>query len=99
MFLVFPKRSPVRMSSIFFDVFLLSLIRTLDVASYTGSEKRIYRNAQMAKKTIYLASTDTPFTPYRGTDEGQKQAVKQLRSAWENDFVSTATSRWLTIEW
>ena len=31
------------------------------------------QHAQMAKKTIYLASTDTPFTPYRGSDEGQKQ--------------------------
>jgi imidazolonepropionase-like amidohydrolase len=47
------------------------------------------QHAQMAKKTIYLASTDTPFTPYRGTDEGQKQAAKQLRSAWEKGVPIT----------
>jgi imidazolonepropionase-like amidohydrolase len=47
------------------------------------------QHAQMAKKGIYLASTDTPFTPYRGSEEGQKQAVRQLRSAWEKGVPIT----------
>jgi imidazolonepropionase-like amidohydrolase len=43
----------------------------------------------MAKKTIYLASTDTPFTPYRGSPEGEKRAAGQLRSAWEKGVPIT----------
>jgi imidazolonepropionase-like amidohydrolase len=43
----------------------------------------------MAKKTIYLASTDTPFTPYRGTEQGQKRAADQLRSAWQKGVPIT----------
>ena len=67
------------------------------------------QHAQMAKKGIYLASTDTPFTPYRGSEEGQKQAVRQLRSAWEkgvpitfstdmdywNDRMKSADGTWM----
>ena len=47
------------------------------------------QHAQMAKKGIYLASTDTPFTPYRGSVEGQKRAAAQLRSAWEKGVPVT----------
>jgi imidazolonepropionase-like amidohydrolase len=47
------------------------------------------QHAQMAKKTIYLASTDTPFTPYHGSEQGQKHAVEQLKSAWEKGVPVT----------
>ena len=68
------------------------------------------QHAQMATKGIYLASTDTPFTPYRGSEAGQKQAAAQLRSAWEkgvpitfstdmdywNDRMLKPDGQWLT---
>lgn len=38
---------------------------------------------QMAAKGIFLASTDTPYTPYRGTPEAFTATVAQLRSAYE----------------
>jgi imidazolonepropionase-like amidohydrolase len=47
------------------------------------------QHAQMAKKHIYLASTDTPFTPYRGSAEGQANAARQLKSAWEKGVPLT----------
>ena len=43
----------------------------------------------MAQKTIYLASTDTPFTTYRGSAQGQKRAADQLKSAWEKGVPIT----------
>jgi imidazolonepropionase-like amidohydrolase len=54
-----------------------------------GQQLTPEQHAQMAKKTIYLASTDTPFTPYRGSAEGQKRAASQLRSAWEKGVPVT----------
>src|SRR4051812_29951445 len=47
------------------------------------------QHAQMAAKEIYLASTDTPFTNYRGSEQGQKHAADQLRSAWEKKVPVT----------
>ena len=47
------------------------------------------QHAQMAQKTIYLASTDTPFTPYRGTEQGQQRAADQLKSAWQKGVPIT----------
>jgi imidazolonepropionase-like amidohydrolase len=47
------------------------------------------QHAQMAKKGIYLASTDTPFTPYHGSEQGQKRIASQLRSAWERGVPIT----------
>jgi imidazolonepropionase-like amidohydrolase len=47
------------------------------------------QHAQMAQKTIYLASTDTPFTPYHGSAQGQKHAADQLKSAWEKGVPVT----------
>jgi imidazolonepropionase-like amidohydrolase len=47
-----------------------------------GQQLTPEQHAQMAKKGIYLASTDTPFTVYRGSEQGQAQAVRQLKSAW-----------------
>jgi imidazolonepropionase-like amidohydrolase len=54
-----------------------------------GQQLTPEQHAQMAKKTIYLASTDTPFTPYRGTEQGQKRAADQLRSAWQRGVPIT----------
>lgn len=43
----------------------------------------------MAQKGIFLASTDTPFTPYHGTKEGMEKNAAQLRSAWKNGVKVT----------
>lgn len=75
-----------------------------------GQQLSPEQHAQMAQKTIYLASTDTPFTPYRGTEQGQKHAASQLRSAWEkgvpitfstdmdywNDRMKRSNGTWMT---
>lgn len=47
------------------------------------------QHAQMAAKGIYLASTDTPFTGYRGSAEGQKHAADQLKSAYDKGVPVT----------
>ncbi len=47
------------------------------------------QHAQMAQKTIYLASTDTPFTPYHGSAQGQQRAADQLKSAWQKGVPIT----------
>jgi imidazolonepropionase-like amidohydrolase len=44
---------------------------------------------QMAAKGIYLAGTDTPFTVYRGSEEGFKVTVEKLRSAYDNKVLLT----------
>jgi len=54
-----------------------------------GQQISAEQHAQMAQKGIYLASTDTPFTSYRGTEQGQKRAADQLRSAWEKGVPIT----------
>jgi imidazolonepropionase-like amidohydrolase len=54
-----------------------------------GQQLTPEQHAQMAQKTIYLASTDTPFTPYRGSADGQARAAKQLKSAWEKGVPIT----------
>ena len=62
-----------------------------------GQQLTPEQHAQMAKKGIYLASTDTPFTPYRGSEQGQAQAARQLKSAWEkgvNLTFSTDMDYW-----
>lgn len=62
-----------------------------------GQQLSPEQHAQMAKKGIYLASTDTPFTVYRGSVEGQKRAADQLRSAWQkgvNITFSTDMDYW-----
>jgi imidazolonepropionase-like amidohydrolase len=62
-----------------------------------GQQLTPEQHEQMAKKGIYLASTDTPFTVYRGSAEGQKRAAAQLRSAWEkkvNITFSTDMDYW-----
>ena len=43
----------------------------------------------MAQKGIYLASTDTPFTPYHGTKEEMEKNAAQLKSAWRQGVKIT----------
>jgi imidazolonepropionase-like amidohydrolase len=53
----------------------------------------------MAQKGIYLASTDTPFTPYSSTQEAFQKTVAQLKSAWRNGVritFSTDMDYWKT---
>jgi imidazolonepropionase-like amidohydrolase len=54
-----------------------------------GQQLTPEQHAQMAQKGIYLASTDTPFTDYRGSDQGEKHAAEQLRSAWQKGVPIT----------
>ena len=44
---------------------------------------------QMAEKGIFLAGTDTPFTPYRGSEAAFKRTVANLRDAWEKKVPLT----------
>jgi imidazolonepropionase-like amidohydrolase len=44
---------------------------------------------QMAEKGIYLAGTDTPFTPYRGSEAAFKRTVANLKDAWEKKVPLT----------
>ncbi len=62
-----------------------------------GQQLTTEQHAQMAKKGMYLASTDTPFTTYRGSPEGQTRAASQLRDAWQqgvNITFSTDMDYW-----
>ncbi len=62
-----------------------------------GQQLTPEQHAQMAQKGMFLASTDTPFTAYRGSAEGQKRAAAQLKSAWEkgvNITFSTDMDYW-----
>ena len=43
----------------------------------------------MAQKGIFLASTDTPFTPYAGNKERMEKAAAQLASAWQHGVKVT----------
>ena len=43
----------------------------------------------MAQKGIFLASTDTPLTPYHGTQEEFDRNVAALKSAWKNGVKVT----------
>jgi imidazolonepropionase-like amidohydrolase len=74
-----------------------------------GQQLTPEQHAQMAQKGIFLASTDTPFTDYRGSDQGEKHAAEQLHSAWQkgvlvtfstdmdywNERMKTDTGEWL----
>ncbi len=44
---------------------------------------------QMAEKGIFLTGTDTPFTPYRGSEPAFKRTVANLRDAWEKKVPLT----------
>jgi imidazolonepropionase-like amidohydrolase len=44
---------------------------------------------QMAAKGIFLNGTDTPFMPYRGSEQAFKRTVANLRDAWEKKVPLT----------
>jgi imidazolonepropionase-like amidohydrolase len=54
-----------------------------------GQQLTPEQHAQMAQKRIYLASTDTPFTDYRGSAQGQQHAAEQLKSAYDKGVPIT----------
>ena len=47
------------------------------------------QHRQMAEKGIFLAGTDTPFMPYRGTEAAFKRTVANLKDAWEKKVPLT----------
>jgi len=67
-------------------------------------------HAEMAAKGIFLNSTDTPFTPYRGSETAFERTVASLRDAWEkkvritfstdfdywNDRMKKADGEWMS---
>src|SRR4051812_38918375 len=54
-----------------------------------GQQLTPEQHAQMAQKKIYLASTDTPFTNYRGSAQGEQHAAEQLKSAYSKGVPVT----------
>ncbi|MBE3074981.1 MAG: amidohydrolase family protein [Actinobacteria bacterium] len=65
--------------------------RAIDAGIYIISHGRMTpeQHTQMAQKGIFLASTDTPFTPYRGSEQAFKGTVAALRDAWEKKVLLT----------
>jgi len=66
--------------------------RAIDAGIYIISHGRALspeHHKQMAQKGIYLASTDTPFTAYRGSEPAFKDTVAKLRSAHEHKVLLT----------
>jgi imidazolonepropionase-like amidohydrolase len=66
--------------------------RAIDAGIYVISHGRALspeHHKQMAQKGIYLASTDTPFTPYRGSEAAFKDTVAKLQSAHANKVLLT----------
>jgi len=55
----------------------------IDIISH-GHALTAEHHRQMAEKGIFLAGTDTPFTPYHGSQEAFDDTVKRLRSAWQS---------------
>ena len=47
------------------------------------------QHRQMALKGIFLNGTDTPFMPYRGSEDAFKRTVANLRDAWEKKVPLT----------
>jgi len=47
------------------------------------------QHQQMAAKGIFLNGTDTPFMPYRGSEQAFKRTVANLRDAWEKKVPLT----------
>ena len=66
--------------------------RAIDAGIYVISHGRALspeHHKQMAQKGIYLASTDTPFTPYRGSEAAFQDTVAKLQSAHANKVLLT----------
>jgi imidazolonepropionase-like amidohydrolase len=87
--------------------------RAIDAGIYVISHGRALspeHHRQMAAKGMYLASTDTPFTPYRGSEAAFKDTVAKLQSAhankvpltfstdmdYWNDRMKTDKGEWMT---
>jgi len=47
------------------------------------------QHKQMAEKGIFLAGTDTPFMPYRGSEAAFNRTVASLKDAWEKKVPLT----------
>jgi imidazolonepropionase-like amidohydrolase len=54
-----------------------------------GSALTPEQHRQMAEKGIFLAGTDTPFTPYYGSEEAGRKNAALLRDAWEKKVPLT----------
>jgi len=66
--------------------------RAIDAGIYIiahGNALTPEHHKQMAEKGIFLAGTDTPFMPYRGSEEAFKRTVANLRDAWEKKVSLT----------
>lgn len=66
--------------------------RAIDAGLYVIAHGRgldAQQSEQMAQKVIYLASTDTPFTPYRGSENAFKTTVETLKMAWSKGVPVT----------
>ncbi len=66
--------------------------RAIDAGIYIiahGNALTAEHHRQMAEKGIFLAGTDTPFTPYRGSEAAFKRTVANLRDAWEKKVPLT----------
>jgi imidazolonepropionase-like amidohydrolase len=66
--------------------------RAIDAGIYIIAHGRALtseHHKQMAQKGIFLAGTDTPFTPYRGSEAAFKVTVEKLRSAYDNKVPLT----------
>jgi imidazolonepropionase-like amidohydrolase len=66
--------------------------RAIDAGIYIiahGNALTPEQHKQMAEKGIFLAGTDTPFMPYRGSEEAFKRTVANLRDAWEKKVPLT----------
>ena len=66
--------------------------RAIDAGIYIiahGNALTPEHHRQMAEKGIFLTGTDTPFTPYRGTEQAFKVAVANLKDAYEKKVPLT----------
>jgi imidazolonepropionase-like amidohydrolase len=66
--------------------------RAIDAGIYIighGHALTADHHRQMAEKGIFLASTDTPFMRYHGSEEAFRRTVASLRSAWEKKVPLT----------
>jgi len=66
--------------------------RAIDAGIYIiahGTALTPEHHRQMAAKGIFLAGTDTPFTPYRGTEQAFTRAVASLKDAYEKKVPLT----------
>lgn len=66
--------------------------RAIDAGIYIiahGNALTPEHHRQMAEKGIFRAGTDTPFTPYRGTEAAFKDTVAKLHDAWEKKVPLT----------